>query len=166
MNHLSSNDTSTALIDGVNYQIRLLNTTTAIQTFEQISKTLLPSIGSAIDGFTNENMFESEQTLATAAMLLTRQLTEINVVEIIQKIFEGLTAEGVPVDFDTYFKGRLDLLVKVLTFAMKENYGSLFTMTGMSDTFKQFTKEFLAKTQKAQHSGEQNSSLSEGDNQA
>lgn len=153
-NKHASRDTASVKIDGVKYELRLLNTSAAFNTFESITKLLLPATGAAIDGASDKFQFDGDQTCATAAMLLVKQLGDVDTLELIKTLLEGAEVEGEDLDFEEHFKGRFDLLIDLLTFAVKENYGSLFTTTGLRDKFKTFVSDLIPQTQEQPQSEE------------
>lgn len=141
-------------IEGVKYKIRLLNTSAAYSSFESITKLILPASGAAIDGTLDKNYFEADQTLTTAAMLLVKQMGEIDTLTIIKDLLFEAEADGEQINFEAYFRGRFDLLIQVVSFAIKENYGSLFTITGLKEKFKSYIEDLIPQTQEQQQSEE------------
>ena len=129
-------------VDDVEYQLLLLSTTRAFLTGQELAKLTLPSAGAAFDGTVNSDMFEETQTFAAAAMLLVNQLGTVDILSIIKELLGGLTVGDQPIEFDSYFKGRLNILLEILETALKENYGSLFIGTGLMQKLQKSMKVF------------------------
>lgn len=149
-NTKSLRDTVSKEIDGINYEIKLLNTSAAFDSFQSVMKLLLPAGGAALDGALDENLFEGDNTFSTSAMLLVRQMGEVDILKTIKLLTDGMTADGEVIDFENYFKGDLLLLVKILEFAVRENYGSLFILTGLKNKFMTFINELTQQTVEGQ----------------
>ena len=156
-NKHAARDCAETTIDGVNYRIRLLNTSAAYTSFQDIAKLLLPAGGAALDGSLDSSVFEGDQTFATSAMLLVKQMGEIDILSTIKLLLEGSEADDAAIDFEEYFKGNMLLLVKLLEFAIRENYGSLFIVTGLKERLQTFIKELTLQTQEPQPQEESDS---------
>lgn len=152
-------DTATKVIDGIEYEVTLLNTSRAFNVMQQLMKLSLPSIGAAADGFMFGDEFTESQTWQAVAIHMLNQMDSVDTLGIVKELVKTLKSDGIPVDFDTYFRGRLDLLVKVLEFVLKDNFSSLFTGTSLMNELLSFiavyqtratTKAEIAEPQKEQ----------------
>ncbi len=139
-------DTVNFTIDGVEYKLTLLCTSRAFLTGQEIMKLILPSAGAAVDGLFSEDLIVDNQTYATVAMLVTNQMGNVDMLAIIKELTAGLTANNIPVDFENYFKRKLNLLVDIIEVAMRENYGSLFTSTSLIHRLVSSMKELQNQT--------------------
>ncbi|MCP4394934.1 MAG: hypothetical protein GY804_11810 [Alphaproteobacteria bacterium] len=132
-------------IDNTNYKLTLLCTSRAFITGQELVKLGLPSVGAAFDGMMSEELYEDNQTFSAIAIHMKNQLGNVDVLKIIIELLENLSANDIPVDFETYFKGRLGLLVDVLTEAVRENYSGLFTETSLKIKLMTYIREFQAQ---------------------
>ncbi len=132
-------------IDDVNYKLTLLCTSRAFLTGQELIKLGLPAAGAALDGMLTEDMYEDNQTCSAIAIHMKNQLGNIDVLDIIKELLANTTANDVPIDFETYYRGRLGLLVDVLTEAIRSNYGSLFTEMSLKARLMTFIREFQAQ---------------------
>ncbi|MCP3921261.1 MAG: hypothetical protein GY714_01620 [Desulfobacterales bacterium] len=132
-------------IDNTDYKLTLLCTSRAFCTGQEIVKLSLPAAGAAFDGMMSDDLYDDNQTFAAIAIHMKNQLGNIDVLDIIKELLQNLLANDVPVDFESYFKGRLGLLVNVLSEAIKENYGSLFTEVSLKARLMTYIKEFQAQ---------------------
>lgn len=134
-------------IDGMQFELKLLNTSEAFISGQELLKLTLPSLGAFADGVTTpEDPFNENTTFTAIAFHLTKQLGDVNTLHIIKQMLAGATVDGQPINFETFFRGRLGLLVKVVEFAVKENYGSLFTDTGLRELLTGFMKGLATQT--------------------
>lgn len=138
-------------IDGVVYKIKLLNTSEAFISGQELLKLTLPSIGAFADGVKSfDDPFADQTTFTAIAYSLVKQMGDVNTLMILKLLVEDATANGVIIDFESYFRGKLGLLVKVVEFAMMENYGSLFTDTGLREHLMSFMKGLAPQTSEQQ----------------
>jgi len=115
-------------IDGVEYTIRLLNTSEAYLSGQKLLQLALPVMGAFADGVSDlDDPLKESSAFTAMAFHMAKQLGDVNTLGIIILLLDGATANGVPINFEKYFRGKLGLLVHVIEFAIKENYGSLFT---------------------------------------
>lgn len=144
---LSMKDTISKNINDIDYELKLLNTSRAFITAEQLIKLGLPSLGAGLDNamLGDEEEFLESQTFATIAILITRQMDEVDVLSIVKELLKDMTADKAPVDFEKYFRGRMDLLIEIIEFALRENYGSLFIGTSLIGKLMKSMKEFQTR---------------------
>jgi len=134
-------------IDGVVYKIKLLNTSEAFLSGQELLKLTLPSMGAFADGVkTIDDPFSDQTTFTAIAYSLVKQIGDVNTLSIIKMLLHDATANDVVVNFESYFRGKLGLLVKVVEFAMMENYGSLFTDMGLREHLMSFMKGLAPQT--------------------
>ena len=137
-------DTHSFEYEGVKYEIKLLNTSRALITGQELFKLVGASVGAVVDGAFTEDLLDDPQIFTAVAIHLTRQLGQVDVLELIQEWLVGFKANGVEVDFDTHFRGNLNHLTVVIENALVENYSSLFIGTSLKERLKAFMKEFQA----------------------
>ena len=145
-------DQATTEIDGVNYSINLLNTSESLITGQSILELVLPSAGAAADGMFGEKDFLSDEpsTFTSIAFHLVRQMKEFQTVETIKKLLANATADGVQIDFESHFRGKLSLLANLVEFSAKENFGSLFTDMGLKQRLTSYMENLIAQTREQQ----------------
>ena len=142
-------DTDRIKIDGEKYSIVLLNTSETLRTGQEIIKLILPSAGAAMDGMFGEQdiLADEPATFTSIAFHLVRQMGEFHTIETVKQLLEGSTVDGEPLEFETHFKGKFSVLIKLIEFAVKENYGSLFTDMGLKERLTSYTESLKIQTQ-------------------
>lgn len=135
-------------IEGVTYKIRLLNTSEAFITAQEFLKLSLPSLGAFADGVkTMDDPFGDNTTFTAIAYSFVKQMGDVNVLELVKMLLGGTLCDGEPIDFEKHFRGKIGLLVKVIEFALKENYGSFFTDMGLREHLMSFIRSLSPQTQ-------------------
>ena len=116
-------------IKGNRYTISLLPAYTAFAVSSDLIKLVAPSIASFIDSGRKEDYIlpEEDSMFSEMAMLLVRQMDQVNLVTIVKSLLEGLTCNGVPVDPNEHFKGNFSGFLSIVEYALKENFGDFFT---------------------------------------
>ena len=141
---LSVQDKPTIEIGGMKYTITLLNTTRAYITGQEVIKLTAPIAGAAFDGMRNdaELLIDESHTFQAVAIHLKNQMGEVDTLAIIIELLNGVTVDGVPLNFDSHFPGRLDHLLQLVEFALEENYSSLFIGTSLRERLQIFMRRF------------------------
>lgn len=119
------------------YKVVLLSTSRGLATSKQLIKLSLPTIGAGADGIFNDHILDAQQTFAQMAMLMVGQLDEVNIDALIKELLDNTTLNGILIDFDQHFKGRYEILIKLMEGALRANYGSLFTETSLNKKLKE-----------------------------
>lgn len=116
-------------VKGNRYTIQLLGAYAAFAISADLVKLVTPSVASFMDSGRKEDYILPEESsmFSEMAMLLVRQMDQVNLVAIVQSLLDGITCNGVPVDANEHFRGNFSGLLKVLEFALKENFGDFFT---------------------------------------
>lgn len=131
-------------LDGVTYQVKLLGGRKGIPVALRLKKIALPLIGRALDGLKDEDDFiETPKTFTDMAVLLNHSLEESHIESLIfdDILFDvkvKVDGEFKDIDWDEYLIGNYSCLIPLLAFAIKENFSSFFTGSGM-------TKNILSK---------------------
>lgn len=103
-----------------------------------IALKLVKTIGPALAKFA-ESANQGEIAYTEIATELLTEMDSLDVMSIIEQLMNGYTVDGKEVPFDFYFTANYGELVEVLTFAIKENFGSFFeasALKSLSSTFK------------------------------
>ena len=140
-------DSVTISIDGKEYKIVLLGTSRAFATSQELAKLSLPSLGAALDGMFQQDEWAEKQTFSEMAILLTKQLEGVDTVAVAKELLAGTTENGIAIDFENHFRGRLELLAKLLDAALRGNYGSLFMQMNLSEKLNQFMSQLQSQTE-------------------
>lgn len=74
---------------------------------------------------------DGEVGMGRAIDLLVENLDKDDVVDLVKKLCSGVMKDGKVINFDTEFAARYDVLIKVVTFVVKENFGSFFQNSGI-----------------------------------
>lgn len=136
-------------IEGVSYQAVKLPAGTAFMHGTFLLKSILPSLGAGIDGSRAEE-WEAPTTFTEMALHLCSRLDEERVLKIVKDLCAELYADGKKVVFDDYFSGQLDVLLLVLEWLFKENFGSFFTNSALHLKLKQMMKSLFPSQQEEQ----------------
>lgn len=136
-------------IDGVSYQAVKLAAGTAFLHGTFLLKSILPSIGSGLDGLRAEE-WDTPSTFTEMALHLCSRLDEERVLKIVKDLCSELYADGKKVNFDDYFSGQLDALLLVLEWLFKENFGSFFSNSALRLKMKQVMKSLFPSQQEEQ----------------
>lgn len=139
-------DAATIKLKSGKYKIQLLSTSRAFVVGQEIMKLTLPSAGAAADGFGNMEAFGESQTWQAIAIHLLGQMEAVDTLDLIQEILEDVECDGKEIDFDDHFKGNLGQLMSVIEFALKENFGSLFTDSSLIQKLQIFMQGFKSQS--------------------
>jgi len=116
--------TSSQIINGKTVKIVLLKTLDGIKISKEISKVAVPAITA---------LQQSDGDITQLAVALVNNLDSIDLGAIIIKLFDGATVDEFPINVDDYFAGNYGELVGFLTFALKANFESFFSLDSLSD---------------------------------
>lgn len=109
---------STTTIKDKDFQIELLPAGEGIAMAQKLSTLVLPILSN-----TNGEFSFDFSKLATA---LSVNISEKEFLLIIKRLLKGLCVDGKEVAFDDYFQANYGELLKIITFALTENFGSFF----------------------------------------
>lgn len=128
----------TLIIDNTEYQIKLLDGRTGFRTAKDLSKILLPLLGESVDASRHDDVFHgAPKTFRDMALLLMQQIDSVDVEDIIfNRLFAYLVVNGEQAKLDNVISGQYHLLIDLLVFAIKENFGSLFEGKGLISRFQ------------------------------
>lgn len=125
----------TTTINGKQFLIYTLGARDGFKIAAKIKKLLLPTIGGGFDAMRDKRDPEFSDPayhFSKVAQLFVDRFDEDEVLAIIEKLLNGFGVGGQQQDFDSYFDANYGELVEVITFALKENFSSFFTKTGMN----------------------------------
>jgi len=131
------------------YKIKLISGRKGIQIALQLQGIALPLIGRAIDGLKDEDDFiETPKTFTEMATMLTYSLGEQDMDKLIFEdiLYDVRIKEGdvyKPVDWDEYLIGNYGDFIPLIAFALKENFSSFFTKSGMMKGIQEKIQAFL-----------------------
>lgn len=118
---------NTITIRDKKFKIELLPSEEGLELWEYLMKKLLPSVGTGLDSMQHDSVMDgSPKTFSQAFGLLAEKLSGKDLKEISKNLFQGATVDGKPLDFNEQFKGNYGSWKSLLTFALKENFGSFF----------------------------------------
>lgn len=114
-------------INGVEYQTLLLPAGKNFIWSAWLTKTFLPSVGSAVDGLQLGQ--EGFGVMFTEmALHLASRMEEEKMFQLVKDLTGDLYVDGKKVNFDDYFAGeKMGELLLVLQWLMKENFSGFFT---------------------------------------
>jgi hypothetical protein len=125
-------------IDGVTYSMNTLGAEAGFEALGKLSVLLagpIAALGKGLEGADLSGGLDMldlpAETLAEALSQLLLGLKGLEVVALAKCLTKGLQYQGADgkggmVNFDQYFAGRYGLLIKILAWSIKVNFGSLF----------------------------------------
>lgn len=117
----------TVELKGKIYKIELLNADDGLDMWEYLMQKLLPSVGHGLDAMGHDYEVDgSPQTFSRALATLATKLDGKDLRRISSTMLHGATVDGKPLDFKEEFKGNYGTWKSLLTFSIKENFGSFF----------------------------------------
>lgn len=110
------------------YHFKLLDGRTGFRVGLALNKLILPLIGESVDAGRHDDVFHgAPKTFQSMAQNLVTQLDNIEAEKIIfDDLFGYLVVDGQQVKLENIIIGRYDILIELVTFALKENFGELF----------------------------------------
>lgn len=117
------------VIGEATYTVELLPAKQAFVIATELFKVVAPALGSWADHQKNDGLLlPEEQNLFTEmAVLLTRQLDNLGVADILDVLTNKVYKDGTLVDVDKEFRGNVGGLFALVEFSLKANIGPLFT---------------------------------------
>lgn len=114
--------TRTTFIGGDEWSHNPFSATTGIGYLKRLFKIFGQSFSVLIDATDPE----AEDGIAKAVALLTDNIDKDDVVQLVKALTFGVKKNNKEVNFDIEFAANYGTLFKVVTFIVKENYGSFF----------------------------------------
>jgi len=116
----------TIKINGVNYTITTLGARQGIKRGTEILQMMAPILGAIMDDDTNATFADSTLFTEIAIHLATR-IDSDKILEIVDELLSGLYRGSQSINYDEEFSARLEDLVQVIEFALRENFGGFFS---------------------------------------
>ncbi len=136
---------ATVTIKEDEYTVHLLKTTVGLAMSLEIGKLLMPSLGAGIDGFRHDEILHgAPTTFADLGKLLVSQMGEVKIVEMIKALLNNVEIGGKKIDFETHFRKNYGTLMQLVEFALRENFESFFTESGLQTRFVQLMSNLSA----------------------
>lgn len=131
--------TSKTISNGKNITIKLLPAVTqGIPVARRLMNVLAPIVGGTLDGMRHDELFHgAPKTFSDMALLVCKQLEGIDAPSLINTLLSGMEVDGKSVNIDEYFSANYGEMLEILEFALKENFSSFFTDSGMKARFLQ-----------------------------
>lgn len=137
--------TSDITIDGNKYTIQLLGGWNSLAAFSKISPLVAPAAGIVVDEMINNEAGYESQIFTSIATAISHSFAQPEVQEVSKLVLEGAYINGKTLDVDAVFKGDLSTLMKLLSFAFKENFlgfileqlGNMGITTSLLSDFKE-----------------------------
>ena len=116
-------------IDGVVYSAKLIPAIQGVALGNRLIQAALPAIGAWKDGVDKADTVspEEESMYTDIAILISTKLGDLGVEDIFLTLTNEMKVDGLNIDFDSQFRGKYDVLLEVITFCIKENFGDFFT---------------------------------------
>lgn len=124
-------------INGQLFRVKMVGGRKGVSIALKLKSIALPLIGQGFDGIKNENAYlEAPQTFTQMAVLLNDMMERQDVENLLldQVLHDVRIKEGddwVKIDWDEFLIANYSVLIPLLTFALKENFQSFFTGSGM-----------------------------------
>lgn len=135
----------TITIENVQYQIKLLDGLTGFRTAKDLGKILLPLVGESFDASRHDDVFHgAPKTFTQMALMLLQQIDSVNIEEIIfSRLFAYLVVDGEAVKLQDLIVGNYGILIDLVAFAIKENYGDLFAGKDLISRFQGVVQQMV-----------------------
>lgn len=128
---------------------------TGIPVARRLFNIVAPIVGGTLDGIKHDDFIHgAPKTFSELALTLCNQLGEADVSSLIFTLLEGMEVDGKKVDLDEYFSANYDEMIEILEVALKENFSSFFTGSGMKQRFLQAVGMILEAPTKIRSSEE------------
>ena len=116
-------------IGGRTYSLKLLPARKGMAMGKRIIQAFGPALGVILDSNAETDViFGEEQNLCTdLAIAIVGQLDELAIEQTVLDLLGGMTCDGQPIAFDSHFAAKYTILLEVITWAIKENFGDFFT---------------------------------------
>lgn len=108
-------------IAGKQYTLKLMSATDAIITGQELLKLLAVPFGSAYDSGLLDGEIEDLDAGKNIAMALVSALKNTDSLTLIKRLTHGITEDGKPIDFDTFFRGNLGKLPVFISWSIEAN---------------------------------------------
>ncbi len=134
---LNSKSTKHIQIGDDLFQVKLIGGRKGVQIALKLKQIALPLLGRAFDGLKDEDvLIETPKTFTDMAILLNHSLDDANIDSLIFEdiLFDVKLKHGdqyIQINWDEYLIANYGCLIPLLAFAIKENFGSFFTGSGM-----------------------------------
>lgn len=120
-------------INGVEFQINKLGALKAFSMGKSLLKVVAPLFGGTLDGMRGGDYYEPPRTFTQLALTLCDQIDKVEIEEILVELLSGATRNGVEIkDLNDNTQIDLNELIELFAFALKENFGELFTGKGIA----------------------------------
>lgn len=119
------------IINGKKYAIELLPSSPAVDIFyNKLLPVVAPALAVWLDGSDQgDDIFAEDKNIMTnIAFALVRQSVDAEIVQTFHMLLNGATCDGVAIEYETHFKGKVGELTAVVEYAIRENFGDFFTM--------------------------------------
>lgn len=125
-------------IDGVEYRIKLLDGLTGFRTAKDITKIVLPLLGESFDASRHDDVFHgAPKTFKDMSLLLLTQVDQVDIEDIIfNRLFRYFVVDGADAKLQDLIIGKYEILIDLVSFALKENFGSMFEGKGLLTRFQ------------------------------
>lgn len=121
-------------IGGKRYNIVALSGWAAWDGWTLIQETVAPVFGEVLDSQATPEevaMFEKQNTFREILALVASNINKPEMRVLIAKMLNGATADGVPVDIDKDFTGKVHHMMELVIFALEVNFKGFFTESDM-----------------------------------
>lgn len=115
-------------IDGNLYHIKLLDGKSGLRVGLALNKIISPLLGESFDANRHDDLFHgAPKTFKQLALTLVEQLDRVDVEKIIfDDLFKYFVVNGQEAKLEVVTTGKIGLLIELIIFALKENFGELF----------------------------------------
>lgn len=134
--------------DGKTITINVLKGREGFRIGMNLLKVVLPVVGGTVDGINHDNVLHgSPKTFSGLAVLVIDQMDKLDVEQLVMRLIDGMQVDGQTVDFDEYFATNYAELIEIVSFSLKENFGSLFTEKGILPRLMGTVEKIMGQTQ-------------------
>jgi hypothetical protein len=133
----------TKVINGTQYKVTTMDALSALSVQAKLAKLLGGSFGALTGGM-------SKEALSDAITALTEQIDDVNVVNLITKLFDKgvfhvVIKDGVEidtkVDFNSHFSGKIIDMWLVVMFILEVNFKDVLGKLGLTSIFQEVSEK-------------------------
>jgi len=139
---------NSTVINGRTYKVVPLMAEEGLIVWENLLALLGPSIGVGIDSFNHNEIIDgSPTTFSEAILVLQRKLDGSQLVNYSRELLTGLQCDGEEVDWNKHFSANYGDWTQVILFAMKENFQTFLTESGLGLNLQDLMNKVLPQPQ-------------------
>lgn len=132
------------------YQIHLLPARKGMEHAMKLAQVIIPALGGSFDA---QDEFK-DYGFTQLSLVVVEQMNQIDIMDLVDEMFQGASINGQELDIDKHFRANYGDLIELITFAMKENFGSFFKVRGLTAHLSRLKEQMFPKESTPEESSE------------